>query len=344
MTAKLAEPDVTSNTQRWSNQTSLALLGVDADTLRSLKDRTSAETFTTAFMDTPDGDPIVGLAFQTDYDASQEHGIGEVRRALTGADPRRFCITENGMRHVCVFDDDRGMVLSSEALRDQQIAWGDELVHLHYGVGRTTYIEQWDRQIPHVRSSWHKLDRLTFTELKDTARQLGIRPLPRSRAALITAIDTHPDHVGQLPDIWPAPFVFGRDLVLRATGDSLAARVLRKLVDAARSGTLGMGSASGPFHTGSLFYDTRDETAGLIAARKAAHDWHDACMAELEPVADELRRRGHRWFFLGNPRTINGQLKFWLNGMALQRRQPYGWYTLEELRAEKFVADANARD
>lgn len=72
-------------------------------------------------------------------------------------------------------------------------------------------------------------------------------------------------------------------------------------------------------------------------------------MAALDLVKDELRRRGHDWYFLGNPSVLEdseGQpaVRYWLNGIGgRDYPQPYGWYTEDELLAEKFADDARER-
>ncbi len=320
--------------------TSLADLGVTADQLKARTESTAPATFTTAWSDTPDGDPIAGLVHQTDYRAEEEYGIGDLRKALTGTDPRRFAMTERGRQHAAVFSDVNAIVLSSSPLPDGDLIWGAPISGLP-----ADYAEAWERR-QRTRSEY-VLDRIAgpherMDVLRVRARELGIAPLPRRKDDLRAAIAAHPDLASQLPDIWPAECTYGKTLVLRADGDDLTARVVRKLADAVRAGTLGVGSASGPFHSGTFYYDTRDETPQLIAEREAAFDWHDAQMAALRPVQDELKAKGHSWFFLGKPtKRQDGTVQYWLNGMrsmpGAKGRQPYGWYTLEELRAEKFV-------
>lgn len=72
-------------------------------------------------------------------------------------------------------------------------------------------------------------------------------------------------------------------------------------------------------------------------------------MAKLKPVEEALKAKGYRWYFLGSPKngfkSLAGnkvadpeETYYWLNGSG--QPQPFGWYTREELLAEKFVADA----
>lgn len=326
----------------WSNATSLAKLGLTADQVaEACEARTSPQTFVASYCETPDGDPMMGLVHQTDYKAEEEWGIGDLRKAITGDDPRRFCMTESAFAHIAVFSDVNAIALSTRPMSTQSPAWGEELVGLPSGYG-----DDWERKLEFARDTydiankWMKMD-----VLRAKARELGIRPLPRSKTDLVAAIAASPDL--QLPERWPAIFSYGKTLVLRADGDGLAARIVAKLADAAMSGTLGIGSSSGPFHSGLFFYDTRDETQQLVEEREAHFDWHDARMAELEPVMTELESRGHRWYFLGKPseNTRDGvtAVRYWLNSHSYPGiGQPSGWYTLQELLDEKFIEDRKA--
>lgn len=335
-----------------TNATSLAELGIDAATLREFKDDTRPESFTVGYLDTPDGDPIAGLVLQTDYDASQEYGIHDIANAVTGKDPRDLSMTKAGRRYVSVIEEGRGLVLGSDYVMDPHMGW-DDPIRVKDSWSDTprcfSYQEEWERSV-----KWHRRPEAvvfpfdTRQQLTMYAERLGMDKLPRKNADLCQRILEHPDAMTLVPDVWPLTFVCGcKFVVLRAEGDSLACRVLAKLAQAADQGYLAIGSASGPFRTGLFLYDVRDETPQLKREREERVDWREEQLKLLEPVKEELKRRGHKWFALGRP-TLSKDIdppvvRYWLNGMQGNgaRTQPYGWYTLDELLAEKFVEDAN---
>lgn len=340
--------DMPTTTEIWGNATSLERLGITSEDIEALeKAHLGGPTQLRAgfILDVPGGQPIAGLVYQTDYKAEEEYGVGELRKAITSADPRRFVMTDTAIDNIAVFDDVNGMVLSTRRLLVQTMKWGDPLNGEASNPWYTRYAERWNERVGRTRAlcdvadPWMKMDKL-----RAVARDLGISPLPRRKNDLVAAIHNHPRVTEKTPDVWPAWFANGKELVLRADGDTMCARIMRKLIDAVTCGTLAIGNASGPFSTGLFFYDARDETPELVEEREARFDWHDARMAELEPVAEALKADGIRWFALGRPTEINGQIKYWLNGSSTHKYpQPYGWYTLQELADKKFIDDARER-
>lgn len=123
----------------------------------------------------------------------------------------------------------------------------------------------------------------------------------------------------------------------------------RELVDAVHeavvAGSLMVGSGVG-LGRGLTLIDSRDLGEKTREEFESAKRWRDEQMTELTSVEQELKAKGHSWFFLGSPQMMDGVAKFWLNGRAKdpQGRQPSGWYSLDELRAEKFVADAQVTE
>jgi hypothetical protein len=316
--------------------------------------RTTTQTATPGVLDTPDGSQILGLVYQTDYDASQEYGISDLRNALCGPGLRDMFQKPRRRNHVAVFTDVNAVAFSDRPFKDvnaaRKMVWGEPFEH-HRRPGRSEYAEFFDQNLPYAQewpnvvASWD-----TITELRTKAKNLGIDgPLPRTKQALIDAIRnasaTH--NAAAVPDRWPA--WFRTALVLRADR-GITAEIVDAIREAALADSLAVGSASGPFHTGLFLYDRRDESKALIDTRNARWDWYEARMVELAPVRAALEANGHRFFFLGNPReggwnTAKGQEcqqpRYWLNGMGRTRigRQPGGWYTLEELRDEAFLDD-----
>jgi hypothetical protein len=308
-----------------------------------------------------DGTVIAGLAYRTDYRAEEEWGIGDLRKAITSDNPRRFCMTRTASSHIVLFTDVTGLVFdTAKSGVPGTLRWGDPIGDPWYK--STQYADDFDLRCDGVQGKeslrWKKQK-----ELREIARDLGVKPLPRTNDALRAAIRSHPGWVGSQPNCWPAWFSTGKQLVLRADR-GLAQQILGYLIEAIETGTLGIGSGSGLFSTGLFFYDTRDETPEMIKIREAEFDWHDEQMRKLQPVMDELKRRGHDWFFLGKPRQggwkradqeENDEVRYWLNGCgsslnsvvtktaARSYPQPYGWYTLQELLDEKFIDDAIER-
>ena len=339
----------------WSNKTSLRKLGLDVGDLEEKVTQwnrdLSPRMFTVGLTETPDGEPIVGLVYQTDYRAEEEYGVRDLRKAITGDDPRNFQMTDEAKEHVAFFDGVRGMVLSTRRLPESHVKWGYEVGDPEKKIGRSfadNYESFYDSSLPYSQGveAGRNLSWKQVTELRQIAKDLGIKPLPSRKRDLVNAISTAPNLKRENPERWPGYFHYGNEMVFRAEGDGATAKVLEKLMDAAKHGTLGIGDASGPFSSGMFFYDTRDETPGLVDQREAGFDWYDEKMTELKPVADKLKEKGHNWFFLGKPHEINGEIKYWLNGSSGPgyNKQPFGWYTLAELESEKFVADLKAKE
>jgi hypothetical protein len=65
----------------------------------------------------------------------------------------------------------------------------------------------------------------------------------------------------------------------------------------------------------------------------------------LDDVADELHGRGYRWHYFGEGRNLSRPSadRFWFNGSTMGEgpgrlaKQPFGWFTLDEMLAEKFT-------
>jgi hypothetical protein len=329
-------------------------LDCDAATV-GLAARTTTAPQTTApgFLDLPDGGHIAGLVYQTDYDATQEWGLSDLRKRLCGTGTRNLFQQPGTASHVVVFSDVNAFALSCWPLTDTgaplEACWGDHVArggspdgppgHATFFTQNLPWVQHWAQQA----TTWD-----TMAELRRKAKELGLDgPLPRTKAALLDRIQRSPvtRDSAEHPNRWPAWFD-GQLLVVRAD-DGLTAGIVAGLRDAAVAEQLVFGSASGPFRTGLFLYDRRDETEALITARAAQWDWYEARMSELAPVRAELEAKGHRFYFLGNPRqggwnTADGQeddaVRYWLNGTG--RPQPGGWFTLDELRAEAFIRTA----
>lgn len=325
-------------------------LGLTDDNVESriLEPHPSTRTFTIGAAASDDGWPIVGLSYRCDYRAEEEYGVSDLRKAMCGTDPRRFQVLPENTDHATVFSDVNAVAFSTRPL-PQNPKWGDVLLEW----SDQDYAGHWSRSVAFARGlpdPW-ALSRKKTAELRSHGKALGISPLPRRKDDLIAAIVAHPENVkaADSPDCWPGWFHYGNLLVLRAD-DGITAEAVAAIADAVRNGTVGFSPVSGPFSTGLLITDMTDLGPKTWERLHDQWDWHDARMAELAPVEAELRAKGHRFYFLGKPReggwrTADGQedtaVRYWLNGSG--DPQPSGWYTLDELRSEKFAEDARIR-
>jgi thymidylate kinase len=301
------------------------------------KQNPNTETCLASYLAGSDGVPITGVVFRCDYDATQEYGLGDLCGAISGKGLRDIQMRPEALRHIVVFEDCTGIAISARPLHDgvdgiPRVPWGTEI----YGTPER-YAEGWAERLIYVRDlpfrTWWKV-----AELRQAATDLGIRPLPRTKAGLIEALANHPHTPAKGADVWPANFRYGSTLILRADS-GLTERAIRHLVDAADAGTLCFGSASGPFHTGLFLYDGRDETEALQTGREKRWRFIEHHEAILAPVRERLKEKGYSIYFLGKANDRHGaepdQIVYWLNASRPGRGgHIYGWYTLAQLQAE----------
>lgn len=322
------------------------------------QDRTGTRTVVPVVRDHEDGTRVVGLVYQADYRYEEEEGVGSLVRRLTGTDGRDVVLTPVAANCVARFADVNGFVLSTQTLPTRTYAWGDDLRKGEQTGYVPDYVSTWDQDLPYLRDDafGRRVSRgdVTVAELRARAQELGLTGLPRKKADLAALLLASPEYLAtvKVAEAWPAWFAHGVQLVVRADAGP-AATIVEALGDAIDAGALALSMYRGPFASGLFLYDARDESGAVRTQRSAEVDWYDAKMADLEPVIAELKALGHRWYFLGKPRqTQNGEVKYWLNGSTggvtrdgtRYRGQPCGWYTLEELRAEKFAYDRAQQD
>jgi hypothetical protein len=291
---------------------------------------------------------LAGLSYTVDYKTEEEYGVGDLRKAVTSTDKRRFQMTAGAAANIGFFEDVNGLVISSRAYLglERDLSWGDALSEFGYQTNNSEqdYAWRFRNALSYMQGS--KVEhpsRMKIADLRQLAKQFGVEgPLPRSKEALAAHITANvpAEELREHPDLWPAWFSNGQDLVLRAD-DGPAAMVLEHLREAAKKGTLGIGSASGAFG-GSLFlYDTDDETDTLKREREAEFDWYDEHMLPIAAIKANLVADGYSVWFLGNPSDIERdgvrQVRYWLNGSPRHGKQVSGWFTLEELRAQSFA-------
>lgn len=307
----------------------LALGYTDEEIRTAAQARIGCRSIGLSIMDTPDETPIVGLSYVCDYRSEEEAGVSKIAEAFRTATDQtyNFAITSDGMH-----------VFSTRALPNDSVHHQLKMAQEYHA-----------RMLPYVRESEAQhLAYKTLPELKEYARANSVSLTGRTKKADVFATVVAAAK-SENPNVWPAWFNMGDVLAFRAD-NGIVADALKLLVEAVKINTLGMSAGSQVFSTGLGLYDTRDIGPKLKqqwADEKAAYD---AAMEALEPVAKELKERGYRWFFLGNPKTLRPkdaetmELRYWLNGDSIRGLgQPFGWYSLEELRAEKFIDDLKAR-
>lgn len=86
-------------------------------------------------------------------------------------------------------------------------------------------------------------------------------------------------------------------------------------------------------------------------------DVHEEVLT-LDEVKAELHAKGYRWHFFGIPKNRagepwvdpQGKERYWFNGSQYGEGrgrltvQPFGWFTLAEMQAEKFAEGAHCHD
>lgn len=347
----------------------LSAAGVDVEALRTTEPCTAAVV---PILAERTGGSVVGLLFEAACCRPEEEvGVGDLRKALTGPDNRAVQLSESGRNHVARFADVNGFVLSTRPV-SRTLTWGDDVRTAQRAVDvygqprpadwREPYVRNYSNALPYLRRDRFaqavQYGEVPMSDLRAKARGLGLTNLPRTKASLASFVLSSEQYAASalLEDVWPAWFAHGKDLVVRADS-GVVATIVDALGEAIEAGTLAVTSHSSSFSSGLLIFDGRDETQEIREARAAACDWYDARMADLAAVEEQLKEWGHGWYFLGHPQEMTDNdgstvVRYWLNGLGaatsrggLQcRRQPFGWYSLQELREEKFVADAVERE
>ena len=280
-----------------------------------------------ALQDTPDGVPIVGLNYRCDYRSEEEYGSVALAKAFRNSkDQSKLTRWEGGV--LALFDESWGS--RQEESRQFELAQEHYLSALPYA-----------QKSPATKFRW-----MNVKEMRAYAREhnVDLKGL-RTKVAILERLTESVS--AEHPNIWPAWFHYGNVLIMRA-GSGIIRDVLGLLFKATAYNTLGVGGGGRVFGSGLSLFDKRD-VGPLLQAEWDEHDeFVRQSMEALEPVKQELKSRGHNWFYLGNPKMISTkdgqepQVRYWLNGMSRGGRQPFGWYSLEELLAEKFIEDINA--
>ena len=326
--------------------------------------------FTLGVSDTPDGVPIVGVTYASDFRSEEETGPAELRKAF-GVSGHSYAMSREGRGHFGVFtglpEGAGSLILSVRPIAfeqqwghdiatktgpvDAQESWLNAVAHgsldqdvKNGGYYRDLYDSHYTNTLGYVQELPDLSRYGTMERIRAAAEKIGIPgPFPRKKADLIEYVMHHPVRLAKAVNssAWPGWFHHGDVLVLRADR-GIVADTLRLLVRAAQNETLAFGGGSQLFGSGMSFYDGMDVGPKLEQERRDAAAWYDLEMKKLEPVKEELKKRGFSWYYLGGPKKRdNGDTIYWLNGSG--QPQPFGWYTREQLLAEAFVADAEEK-
>lgn len=293
------------------------------------------------------GQPVVGLTYRTDYRYEEENGIGEIRNA--------FMETMNASDFFAVEHRLMPEYKTSPQLSGKRQV---ELVKVYDDVvAFCITAEPWDldNEIKEARKDFStrfpSRSNMKFSEysalkwgskknaMDEAARRKIVGRSKMTKDQLIKAIvATEPDST-----LRSGSLHFGNALVIERTDDQFG-EFLDYLVAAAENGTLYVGNASGPFHSGITLLDARDvsdESKDEIADMNA---FYRQAMEDLTPVVEEMRERGHFAYALGNPSKFKeGETRYFLNsthidlGEGFGRHQVYGWFTLAELSNGEYI-------
>lgn len=298
-------------------------------------------------VDGMDGEPLVGIAYACDHATEEETGQGDLRRTLDRAvDPDSFPSlfvhdAFASIRQVDLVGEVDGLVYFST--RPVPPSTGTLATARRYIELNEAYAQGRGKALSRYRAA-------RMVDLKALAKNRGVKGPFRTKAVLMEALaaadqpDGFPFHSG-----W---FASGEVLILRREKGAYGL-VLDALVQAAREGCLMTGGSCGVsvFGAGLSFFDSRDLGPQARETIITTNDLHEQRMTALAPVAQAMKAKGHGYYFLGNPHVHTdgdgaGAVRYWLNGHTLRSGpggQPFGWYTLEELAAEKYVTDLEAR-
>lgn len=307
----------------------------------------ATRTVSIAVLDTPDGeDPLVGLSYTCDFRSEEETGAGQFRNTFTAtAAADSFIAQMRDTAHASattqtdlVSDHGNVVVLSTSTYGPTDHQLDQARAHL-------TEAEAWAQG---VKAAW-TFERERADTLRQMVKHLGLtvpaRATKKTMAQALAAAQTP-----TTPHQHAAWFHYGDALIL-PRHDGAYGLVVDRLIDAAHHGTLivgGIGRAA--FGTGLTLFDSRDLGPQSRADILETTRLYNERMDDLKPVATHLKTRGHSWYFLGNPTVLtrresqDPQVHYWLNGASRRgETQPYGWYTLDELREEKFIEDVLRR-
>lgn len=218
-------------------------------------------TFTVDRLEQPDGDPLVGLTYMTQFRSEEERGVDDLVEAIAGTSVRSARMPPMAATHIATFRDVPGLIVSTRPLAKSQYVWGEPIN------GTTGYATMWRLRLHRAQGLPPTADYQEYTmpELRHKAKEAGLTGYSRlNKDDLILRLQQA--HTPEDPYTWPGYFHRGTELVLRAD-DGVTRQVLERLIEGANSGTLGMFVPDRTVGGGLVLYDTADEDQALIDDR-----------------------------------------------------------------------------
>ena len=327
------------------------------------KSYASSRTAELALAENLGGDPILGIQYSCDFRYEEEAGAGEMARLFTQtANPDTFFAREYLLQ-----EGNQGLI--SHTSQADLVTETDELVALqasHY-VHRipqeleeaATYLDQKQRYLDGRADLTDRYWNSTVAELTALAKDRGLKgysKLKRDGLVKLNAdfdyAEKHRDDAPSAAEVTLQPGYFHNgDILVFQKKDTLFSEVLARLVEAARAGHLVVGGGGiGAFGSGFSLFDGRDLTEEAKAQISANNRWYREQMELLKPVAEAVKAGPMGGYYALRRPVLreDGTVEYWLNGYSMRlpngrNQQPSGWYSLEDLLAEKHLADLRVR-
>lgn len=297
--------------------------GVSQDDLQALTARElSTRQATVGLVKTEEGaDPIVGVLYTGDYRAEEEYGIAHISKALRegsyGPDDIYYTEDQTGFGYF-IAKGERSYDFDAAAARNMEPA------------KKRASIGEEPRERDRLR--WELSNNLKATELRERAKDHGIKPLPSTKDQLVQVI-LDVEAPGESVTTPAGEFSNGDVLVIASDNPTMKA-VMTKAAEAHKTGDLRMANSSNPFSRGVVFYDDRDVTSSAKADQIREEEALLAAEARIQPVWDRLKSGGS--VFAVSP-SVDGattdvsQIQYWLNYAPKSRPQIFGWYNENQL-------------
>lgn len=217
-------------------------------------------------------DRLVGIAFDPNYRSEEEWGVSDLFKAFMAPREQGVKLLDESERtgSAVIFHGANALVVSKNKIGWDALEWGDRISDPDTAeTSHVGYNAMFDNQLEYAQKIPSDFD-LTRRDvkmawLKGIAQVCGIDKPARSKAALAEQIiaSGRLNEYRERPDVWPAWFRDGHDLVLRADAGACAT-IINGLRDAAQAGTIAIGGASFGNGYQLVVYDYRDLTPALI--------------------------------------------------------------------------------
>lgn len=299
------------------------------------------------------GDPALGLKYQCDFRSEEETGTGQMTESFTRTAAKEsfiaseYLLSENNKglseyrQSDLVFSNEAVVVFASR-IYSQAVDSTNQLE------SALEFIRNQERYSSGLATIQRNFWRMTVSELKAKAKEAGLKGYSKMKRseledALAKKIQENDGIVPEESYSQPAWFHYGDFLIIERKAGTVFAEVLDHLVAAAKEGYLVVGGGGFGFGSGFSFFDSRDFSKAFTDEVHASNIWHREQMELLKPVAEIVKKK-HGYYALGRPSMHSGEVKYWLNGHSVRAAtgrgcQPFGWYTLRELKDEKYMED-----